>query len=89
MLVFIELNLQLIHSLIYVNGFYLASEMTQPIVDDPVRDFTRTLPPDAELVEALRSASRYCQVRVTHEWLLEAVKKFVVKNVQYVLLSFF
>ncbi|RUS24766.1 hypothetical protein BC938DRAFT_473092 [Jimgerdemannia flammicorona] len=61
---------------------FSAAEMTQPIVDDATRDFQPSFCLDAELVEALRSASRYCQVRVTYEWMLEAVTKFVVKNVQ-------
>ncbi|KAG0022181.1 RNA polymerase II mediator complex subunit [Podila clonocystis] len=51
--------------------------------EDTVQDAQElgmTLP--VQLIELILSASRFCQLRVTSQWLLSAVKSYVVKHIQ-------
>ncbi|KAL1916568.1 uncharacterized protein VTP21DRAFT_5759 [Calcarisporiella thermophila] len=59
-----------------------ASEMTQPAKNDPLEDFQSTLHLESHAAELLKSANRYCQLRITREWLLEAANQFVVKQIR-------
>lgn len=56
--------------------------MTTPIKDtaQDAQELGMTLP--VQLSELILSASRFCQLRVTSQWLLSAVKSYVVKHIQ-------
>ncbi|KAF9020148.1 RNA polymerase II mediator complex subunit, partial [Haplosporangium bisporale] len=59
-----------------------AANMTTPIKDtvQDAQELGMTLP--VQLIELILSASRFCQLRVTSQWLLSAVKSYVVKHIQ-------
>ncbi|KAF9335702.1 RNA polymerase II mediator complex subunit [Podila minutissima] len=59
-----------------------AGNMTTPIKDtaQDAQELGMTLP--VQLSELILSASRFCQLRVTSQWLLSAVKSYVVKHIQ-------
>jgi hypothetical protein len=56
--------------------------MTKPLVDDPATDYALQLDLDEDTIRLLQTSSRYCQTRITFNWLMQLVKQFVVKDVQ-------
>ncbi|RKP09035.1 hypothetical protein THASP1DRAFT_29164 [Thamnocephalis sphaerospora] len=61
---------------------FRTTSMTDPLVDDPVADYELQLEMDEDTVRLLQASNRYCQIRVTANWLMGLVKQFVVKEVQ-------
>ncbi|KAG0229269.1 RNA polymerase II mediator complex subunit [Actinomortierella wolfii] len=59
-----------------------AENMTFPVKDDQIADDELSMSIPLRLSEHLLTVSRFCQIQVTKEWLLKAVKSYVVKNVQ-------
>ncbi|ORX89986.1 hypothetical protein K493DRAFT_63300 [Basidiobolus meristosporus CBS 931.73] len=57
-------------------------KLTSPIVDNYARDFHLQLPIDGGLVELLKSSTRFVQIYITQQWLLEMVRAYVVKDVE-------
>ncbi|KAF9937690.1 RNA polymerase II mediator complex subunit [Modicella reniformis] len=59
-----------------------ATNMTIPVKDSQQewKELASSL--SMQLTELILSASRFCQLRVTAQWLLETVKSYVVKHVQ-------
>lgn len=55
--------------------------MTVPIKDTPQDNQDLATPLPVQLTELIISASRFCQIRVTSQWLLEAVRLYVVKQI--------
>jgi hypothetical protein len=55
--------------------------MTVPIKDSPQDSQELATPLPVQLTELIISASRFCQIRVTSQWLLEAVRLYVVKQI--------
>lgn len=55
--------------------------MTVPVDDSSkdISDLAIALP--VQLTELILSSSRFCQLRVTSQWLLETVKSYVVKHI--------
>lgn len=58
-----------------------AANMTVPIKDTPQDNQDLATPLPVQLTELIISASRFCQIRVTSQWLLEAVRLYVVKQI--------
>ncbi|KAF9155624.1 RNA polymerase II mediator complex subunit [Linnemannia schmuckeri] len=58
-----------------------AANMTVPIKDTPQDSQELATPLPVQLTELIISASRFCQIRVTSQWLLEAVRLYVVKQI--------
>jgi hypothetical protein len=56
--------------------------MTLPIRDSPQDSLELAMPLSVQHMELILSASRFCQLRVTSQWLLEAVRSYVVKHIQ-------
>src|SRR5690554_2485983 len=56
--------------------------MTVPISDSSQDYQELGQPLHVQLTELILSASRFCQLRVTSQWLLEAVQSYVVKHIQ-------
>ncbi|KAG0050520.1 RNA polymerase II mediator complex subunit [Gryganskiella cystojenkinii] len=58
-----------------------AANMTVPVTDSArdTEELAMSLP--VQLTELILSSSRFCQLRVTSQWLLEAVKSYVVKHI--------
>lgn len=56
--------------------------MTVPIKDSAQdgQELSSSIP--FQLTELILSASRFCQLRITSQWLLDAVKSYVVKHIQ-------
>ncbi|KAI1317908.1 RNA polymerase II mediator complex subunit [Mortierella claussenii] len=59
-----------------------AANMTVPIRDSPQNGPELAMPLSVQLTELILSTSRFCQLRVTSQWLLDAVKSYVVKHIQ-------
>ncbi|KAF8928477.1 RNA polymerase II mediator complex subunit [Dissophora ornata] len=59
-----------------------AANMTVSIKDSPQEDQDLSMPLSVQLTELILSAGRFCQLRVTSQWLLVAVKSYVVKHIQ-------
>ncbi|KAF9994218.1 RNA polymerase II mediator complex subunit, partial [Entomortierella chlamydospora] len=59
-----------------------AANMTIPVKDSPQDTHELATPLSVQLTELILSASRFCQLRVTSQWLLDAVKSYVVKHIQ-------
>ncbi|KAF9284208.1 RNA polymerase II mediator complex subunit [Mortierella alpina] len=59
-----------------------AANMTVPIKDSAQdgQELSSSIP--FQLTELILSASRFCQLRITSQWLLDAVKSYVVKHIQ-------
>ncbi|KAF9137964.1 RNA polymerase II mediator complex subunit [Mortierella sp. GBA39] len=58
-----------------------AANMTVPIKDTLQDSQELATPLPVQLTELIISASRFCQIRVTSQWLLEAVRLYVVKQI--------
>ncbi|KAI8365718.1 hypothetical protein BD560DRAFT_156584 [Blakeslea trispora] len=60
-----------------------AQEMTQPLSTDTERSYELAFEElSAEFVQLLQSATRYSVLEFTGHWLLDQVKRFVVKSIQ-------
>ncbi|KAG0369656.1 RNA polymerase II mediator complex subunit [Gamsiella multidivaricata] len=59
-----------------------AANITVPIKDSPQDGQELAIPLSVQYMELILSASRFCQLRVTSQWLLNAVKSYVVKHIQ-------
>ncbi|KAF9923613.1 RNA polymerase II mediator complex subunit [Linnemannia zychae] len=58
-----------------------AANMTVPIKDNPQDSSELATPLPVQLTELIISASRFCQTRVTSQWLLKEVQLYVVKQI--------
>ncbi|KAG0270717.1 RNA polymerase II mediator complex subunit, partial [Linnemannia exigua] len=58
-----------------------AANMTVPIKDSLQDSQELATPLPVQLTELIISASRFCQIRVTSQWLLDAVRLYVVKQI--------
>ncbi|KAG0305990.1 RNA polymerase II mediator complex subunit [Dissophora globulifera] len=59
-----------------------SANMTVPIKDSPQDVQNLSMPLLVQLTELILSASRFCQLRITSQWLLVAVQSYVVKHIQ-------
>ncbi|KAF9981469.1 RNA polymerase II mediator complex subunit [Mortierella antarctica] len=59
-----------------------AANMTVPIKDSARDGLELSSSIPFQLTELILSASRFCQLRVTSQWLLDAVRSYVVKHIQ-------
>lgn len=61
-----------------------ATEMTQPVPNDTLKSYELAFSEDIKLefVHIMDSATRYSVLKFTNEWLLNEVKRFVVKSIQ-------
>ncbi|KAF9107477.1 RNA polymerase II mediator complex subunit [Mortierella sp. AM989] len=59
-----------------------AGNMTTPVKDSPQDTQDLAAPLSVQLTELILLATRFCQLRITSQWLLDAVKSYVVKHIQ-------